>query len=108
MEVEHRESPEPKYIGGYYSHEPLQKLPKPWSTPQSLGNCLYVTLLDKDTIFPYIGHFFLKPKYQFSLRGNIKDRRDLRGGVNFETPLPMVYAVWPSVSSSGTVILSFL
>ena len=25
MEVEHRESPEPKYIGGYYSHEPLQK-----------------------------------------------------------------------------------
>lgn len=29
----------------------------------------------------------LKPKYQFSLRGNIKDRRDLRGGgVDFETP----------------------
>ena len=83
MEVEHHESPEPKYIGGYYSHEPLQKLPKPWSTPQSLGNCLYVTLLDKDTIFPYIGHFFLKPKYQFSLRGNIKDRRDLRGGCRF-------------------------
>ena len=34
----------------------------------------------------YWRFFFLKPKYQFSLRGNIKDRRDLRGGVNFETP----------------------
>jgi hypothetical protein len=38
MEVEHRESPEPKYIGGYYSHEPLQKPPKSRSTPQNLGN----------------------------------------------------------------------
>lgn len=28
----------------------------------------------------------LKPKYQFSLWGNIKDRHDLRGGVDFETP----------------------
>jgi hypothetical protein len=38
MEVEHHESPEPKYIGGYYSHEPLQKPPKPRSTPQNLGD----------------------------------------------------------------------
>jgi hypothetical protein len=41
MEVEHRESPEPKYIGGYYSHEPLQKPPKPRSTPQNLGDFPY-------------------------------------------------------------------
>ena len=27
-----------KVIGGYYSHEPLQKPPKPWSTPQNLGD----------------------------------------------------------------------
>ena len=27
-----------------------------------------------------------KPKYQFYPRGNIKDRRDLRGGADFETP----------------------
>lgn len=59
-------------------------------------------------LHPRTSAAYLKPKYQFSLRGNIKDRRDLRGGVNFGTPLPMVYAVWPSVSSSGTVILSFL
>lgn len=65
---------------------PCKNCRSPGLLPQSLGNCLYVTLFDKDTIFPYIGHFFLKPKYQFSLRGNIKDRRDLRGGVDFETP----------------------
>jgi hypothetical protein len=41
MEVEHRESPEPKYIGGYYSHEPLQKPPKSRSTPQNLGKFPY-------------------------------------------------------------------
>jgi hypothetical protein len=35
MEVEHRESPEPKYIGGYYSHEPLQKTAEaPVYTPE--------------------------------------------------------------------------
>ena len=27
-----------KVIGGYYSHEPLQKPPKPRSTPQNLGD----------------------------------------------------------------------
>lgn len=59
-------------------------------------------------LHPKASAAYLKPKYQFSLRGNIKDRRDLRGGCQFWDPLPMVYAVWPSVSSSGTVILSFL
>lgn len=44
-------------------------------------------------LHPKASAAYLKPKYQFSLRGNIKDRRDLRGGVDFETPLPMVYAV---------------
>ena len=29
-----------KVIGGYYSHEPLQKPPKPRSTPQNLGDIL--------------------------------------------------------------------
>lgn len=30
-----------KVIGGYYSHEPLQKPPKPRSTPQNLGDFPY-------------------------------------------------------------------
>ena len=51
---------------------------------------------------------FLKPKYQFSLRGNIKDRRDLRGGVIFETPSLCLYALSLMVSSSSRVSLSFL
>lgn len=37
-------------------------------------------------LHPKASAAYLKPKYQFSLRGNIKDRRDLRGGVDFETP----------------------
>lgn len=65
MEVEHHE---PEFHRRRFSHKPLQKLPKLRSTPRGLGN------------------FILKPKYQFSLRGNIKDRRDLRGGAIFETP----------------------
>lgn len=39
-------------------------------------------------LHPRTSAAYLKPKYQFSLRGNIKDRRDLRGGVDFETPPP--------------------
>lgn len=87
MEVEHHE---PEFHRRRFSHKPLQKLPKLRSTPRGLGN------------------FILKPKYQFSLRGNIKDRRDLRGGVVFLDPLPMVYTLWSAVFSSSIVILSFL
>ena len=87
MEVEHHE---PEFHRRRFSHKPLQKLPKLRSTPRGLGN------------------FILKPKYQFSLRGNIKDRRDLRGGVIFETPSLCLYALSLMVSSSSRVSLSFL
>ena len=87
MEVEHHE---PEFHRRRFSHKPLQKLPKLRSTPRGLGN------------------FILKPKYQFSLRGNIKDRRDLRGGVIFETPSLCLYALSLMASSSSRVSLSFL
>ena len=87
MEVEHHE---PEFHRRRFSHKPLQKLPKLRSTPRGLGN------------------FILKPKYQFSLRGNIKDRRDLRGGVDFATPSLSPYALCARVVSSSTSILSFL
>lgn len=50
----------------FFAHEPLQKPPRP-------------------SLLPETSAIVLKPKYQFSLRGNIKDWRDLRGGVIFET-----------------------
>jgi hypothetical protein len=36
MEVEHRESPEPKYIGGYYSHAETAEAPVYTPEPRQL------------------------------------------------------------------------
>lgn len=70
------------------TREPLEKPPKPGLLPRPRQVCSI--------------------KYQFSLRRNIKDRRDLRGGVDFATPSLSPYALCARVVSSSTSILSFL
>lgn len=107
-----------KVIGGYYSHEPLQKPPKSRSTPQNLGNFPYdcksqhLLWIQASRIYTnIIGSFRCRSlKAQISIFPPGKYHRPARfeRGCQFWDPLPMVYAVWPSVSSSGTVILSFL